>query len=421
MSEMQPRGFHPPESRNLHLVKDKENDPLKEQSIFRFFNVSNEALFDRDLKRVDLPQKERDFYKQENLYRFLGEFAGQVPYTTISYVLKDDGLYYGDINTSSVYEATAQMTDSGSREWAEYEGHQNTLSLLAQHNEPIVAFSPPKIADYSFAFVWTKGEYDEALGGTPVTMQAVRYDEPMESVDATANAALQLVPESNLGIFPNANSYIANPFVVDSSVGIKDIMGAVGVDSSGVDKSRLFEERVRHELAPYANAWTQAVEEAASTEPGTIEHTRHMSRLETMLEGIFNMATNIHKGTAHQEWNNYAPTQHAATDQERQYMMLAAYAHQKPATVSGGGSCPVVASDKSSNGLRYEFQNNRTIEQILHRGIGDSQERSVRYDNYNCPHCKGTIQGELKGKQEDWTTNCPHCAEVISCRAEEAA
>ncbi len=421
MQEAQPRSYHQTEySRRPHSFA-KEKGPLQEQSIFNFYSVANEVSFDRDLSVHGLSQSERDFYKRENLYRFLGEFAGHVPYTTISYVLKDDGLYYGDINTSSVYEATAQMTDSGSREWAEYEGHQNTLSLLAQHNEPIVAFSPPKIADYSFAFVWTKGEYDEALGGTPVTMQAVRYDEPMESVAATANAARQLVPGANLDIFPNANSYIANPFVVDSSVGIKDIMRAVGVDSSGVDKSRLFEERVRHELAPYANAWTQAVEEAASTEPGTIEHTRHMSRLETMLEGIFNMATNIHNGAAHQEWNNYAPTQHTATDQERQYMMLAAYAHQKPATVSGGGSCPVVASDKSSNGLRYEFQNNRTIEQILHRGIGDSQEGSIRYDNYNCPHCKGTIQGELKGKQEDWTTNCPHCAEVISCRAEEAA
>lgn len=416
MQEAQPRRFYQTEySRRPHSFA-KEKGPLQEQSIFSFYSVANEVSFDRDLSIHGLSQPERDFYKRENLYRFLGEFAGQVPYTTISYVLKDDGLYYGDINTSSVYEATAQMTDLGSREWAEYEGHQNTLSLLAKHNEPIVAFSPPKIADYSFAFVWTKGEYDEALGGTPVTMQAVRYDESMESVDATTNAVRQLMPDTNVAIFPNANSYITNPFVVDSSVGIGDIMGAVGVDSFGVDKSRLFEERVRHELAPYADAWTQAVEEAASIEPGTFEHNRHMSHLETMLEGIFNMATSLRERARRENWDEYSsssPAIFAAYDRDTVHVMLIQSAHQKKATVVGGGSC-LVTKDNSSGGVYGELLRS-PIESLMHRGVLSTTENSsTNHSSYACPECGHEYPGETSKDRNDWVKNC-QCGFEFGC------
>lgn len=33
-----------------------------------------------------------------------------------------------------------------------------------------------------------------------------------------------------------------------------------------------------------------------------------------------------------------------------------------------------------------------------------------RYPDYECPSCKGMVQGELKGTSpKDWKKNCPHC------------
>lgn len=416
MQERQPRRFHAPEKSHLHLVGNNERDKLGEQSIFNFFSIENTVKFHRDMTRAGLPQEERRFYESENLFRFLGEFAGKVPYTTISYLLKDNGLYFGDINTSDVYEKTAQMTASGSIEWAEYEGHQNILHLLHNQNNNVVEFSPTRDgANYGFAFVWEKGAYNDALGGTPVTMQAVRYDESMESVDTTAQAVRRLMPDTNVDILPNANSYIANPFVLDDSIQTEDIMHAVDLDTSDIQKSRLYEDAIRRELGMYAGEWIAAVEEVAAIAPGTVEHTRHMSRLETMLEGIFNMATDIQDRIEGGDWDErilptIAPNTH---EREAVHMMLIQSARQKQATVTGGGSCPVT-TDNSSGGV-YGALLRSPIEALMHKGVLNTTENSsTNHSSYACPECGHEYPGETSKDRNDWVINC-QCGFEFGC------
>lgn len=38
-----------------------------------------------------------------------------------------------------------------------------------------------------------------------------------------------------------------------------------------------------------------------------------------------------------------------------------------------------------------------------------------RYENYTCPHCNASIQGELRGKPETWKTECPSCHGKLHC------
>lgn len=411
------RSFH--QIDRSSFIQSKEIAPPKAESIFKYFDVSNEVLFVRNLIDFGLPKAERDFYVRENAYRFLGEFVGKIPYTTVSYVLKDDGLYYGDINTTDVYEATAQMTSEGSREWAEYAGHENTFRLLHEEDSPIIAFSPPKIADYSFAFVWTKGEFDEELGGTPIEMRAIRYKEPMESIEATARAAQELIPDIHTDHFPDANSYIASPFVLSEDLRIQDVARILGVDSPDVERSQLFEEAVRVEMEGLVEHWIDEVEVAALIEKETVEYQKTMSRLETILAGIFNAAGEIRE-KLEAEGADYEMGVHSdfidrGVSDEVRFAYFARLAGQKEATVVGGGSCPVT-NDESSDGLRRELRLNRTIEDILHRGINATEDSASHYNNYACPHCRETIPGELKGKQEEWRTHCPHCDGEIDCR-----
>lgn len=74
----------------------------KMESIFEYYNVDYEAAFLRN--NDSLPVEQKQYYLHENVNTFLCEFAGKIKFKKLTYILRDDGLYYGDICVLDIYK-----------------------------------------------------------------------------------------------------------------------------------------------------------------------------------------------------------------------------------------------------------------------------------------------------------------------------
>lgn len=354
----------------------------KKESIFAYYDVPNEIDFiDKIKDRVG--EEDRTYLIQENVYRFLGEFAGKVPYTTIAYTRTDDGLSYAGIDLMDSYRNTAEMTAPHSRERDELVGYEKIAATMANGAQSATWISPPKIADYGFAFHFERNPENDHI-----KEYILRYDENRGELGKSAAIQEAIDP---VRVFDTDSEYLHNPYIgfeEQDCIDIEHVMGSIGIDVDDIRKSQLFEQRVQHELSSWVEMYTQAIE------------TGQKETAEFLLTAIYNRAVDIKdsidKKPGHIEIAS--PSVHFSDIQTAEYdgALLAQYA-KKQAVVIGGGSCPSVKNKwngdpLSSPSLMKEIELGKSVSKL----VNEANEHFV------CPKCDYHATGPVGNE-------CPHC------------
>lgn len=379
-------------------------DPTLEKSIFEYYNIPNEVSFLKNYP--EFPQEQKEYYLQENVKTFLAEFAGKVPFKTITYVLRDDGLYYGDIKAVDNYKKTAHMPEATSRERTEGSGFEQVNNGFVQGKTSACWISPPKIADYGFVFYFSKEEYDERLQGHKVKEHIVRYPEKMHQITNSNRIAQEL----NIATHMTAEEFIANPTLTttqDLDQETHNVLKASAITDRDIKDSQLFDEAVSINLSPLIKQYVNLIVQLSTLPPNSWQATIEETNAKELLINLFTQAKVLKRQIAE-------PKNFGTVNFENDPAALMYYAGRETATVDEGGSCPSIKRSTgemlSATDIYSLLRDGNPLESALH---GESDY----YDDYDCPDCKKSISGEKKNDPSSWRTNCPHCgSNAISCR-----
>ncbi len=342
----------------------------RQQNIFKYYSIPNEIEFARN---SGLSAEDKKFYIEENVHRFLGEFAGQVPYTSLSYVLEDGAFTYRGIDLTRSYERTAQNSE---REHSEYIGYSRIQDAFSKGANSAVWVSPPKDADYGFVFYFSRDKENPDV----VREHILRYDEPREDDSLSKSKAIlkKIHPSGNVSGLNSALDFLTHPLIGGSEptpyADLRLIMSALGIDKNGVDASVRFEKRMRSELVNWLELYTEAVLSGDTYSAGKL--------LLASYNYAFDARRNILQFSA--DMDHRPPL----TEANFNY-----YASQKRAVITG--SCPV-----SQNDFNDPFSPTSIIDKLLSGKTINGMASEAQ--NFVCPNCEHKADGPV-GNQ------CPGC------------
>ncbi len=211
-----------------------------EEQITRYFDLNAEKLFLENLKKSGVDRSQIRFYSQEQLLKFLLEFATGVKKTEITYQINSEGqVVYprvGLIMEEVLWEAAQSQSFQGNnhRELAEFQGWQKMQQLFRQKDvKSVLQLSPPdrtnsQHGDYGFLF-WFQREGDRVVN------HLLRYQENNKQLTQSRFLAdrlgISISGSDNL-----ANSYLLNPVgviaeAINVEIGIKNL--GLTIDRSG--------------------------------------------------------------------------------------------------------------------------------------------------------------------------------------------
>jgi len=360
------------------LFPEQNND--RAPSIFDYYSVANEIEFARN---AQLPAEDANFYIEDNVRRFLGEFAGQVPYTNLAYKMKDGAFSYRGVDLTPSYERTAQNSD---RELDEYIGYSRIQKAFAQGASSAIWISPPKTADYGFVFYFSRDEENP----DQIREHVLRYSERQGDLSTSKNMLKKVYGknEDSLGYITDRD-FLRKPVIgtgdVHTTEDLQIIMSAVGINKEKVDESLRFEKRVQKELTSWISLYSSAVLS------GDIDSA------EKLLLAIYNRAYDTHSNTL--QFPN-SPVEENLTEANFNY-----YASQMRTVTAG--SCPV-----TQNVFNDPFGPTNILEKLL---SGKSINGLVsEAQHFICPECDFHATGPVGNV-------CPGCKLTKEDYVKEAA
>ncbi len=376
-----------PETKRVTLPSEPKAPP--QESIFNYYSIDNEVAF---IRNADLASEETRFYLKENVIRFLGEFAGHIPYTKISYSLRPDGFYFADFKVEDSYRVAADLAGPESREEAEFVGFSKIQEHFASGGKTATWISPSKIADYGFVFHFVRE-------GDRVNEYILRYSERLGRVDSSAALLSRIHPASGGDSFDHAHDFLIAPAldtISPTQSALQDLLRAADIDTGKIEASFAFERAVEEQLSPLIEKYIEKIFELAALRPGYKFYDEDKIEARNLMKALFNAAVEMEREPSAQEipWN---------LDIHDNLIGFAAYyARQGTATVAGG-SCPVTRTKS--------FLSSNSIIDGLKSGI--SLNSMAEGDYFECPKCDGKIpSGEGR-------TSCPHCGLTKEAHAKE--
>ena len=365
----------------------QENGPRKMESIFKYYSIPNEINFVRNLDGQRINPDDTRYYVTENVYHFLGEFAGKIPYASVSFTQGERDLEYAGIELSSSYENTALLGGKGSREEDEWIGYQKITKAFMEGQPSVVWISPPKIADYGFVFYFERNPDDP----TKIKEYILKYDEPMGSTEKSTDILHAIDPEKN---FETDTDFLQNPVSIAPS-DLSTVLSAVGTSNEDIVKSFEFEEQAREKLAPWIEKYVDAVfngrfDDAKLSLTAIYNYAGDIRSVVDELPGYFEQP----EMTKKQSFRSLPNKEH-----------LFAYYAKKEAQTSGG-SCPVV---NDGGDPLSPFNLLKSLK------AGKSPNKVVEENSYFvCPKCKHEADGPVGN-------TCPNCGLTKEEHAKQGA
>jgi hypothetical protein len=323
-----------------HLVTSEARHWLfeyekQESNIFKYYSIDNEVTFIRNTK--DLPPDQQQFYLQENVKRFLAEFVGKVPYTTIPYSISEGGFDYAGMKVMDSYQKAADL--GGEREKAETFGFkeiENEMkSSIKSDEKALSAFwiSPPKNWDYGFVFALIPDTQNH------VREYILRYDEPRTTL-GMSNYLMHMLGDTT---YQNTDDFLRHPLFMkkngaDETLTI--IMRTIGIDENTISQSRQFEHHIDTILGPGIALYTDAIMQAVQSK----EDPELITQAKLLLIQLYRQAEQIKA-----EIESYSPSviqtltpvsAYNATQVDYSGIVANISYLDKGPLVSGGGSCP---------------------------------------------------------------------------------
>ena len=348
------------------------------QSIFDYYSVRNEVNFAKSSIETGSSEADIRFYIQENVHRFLGEFAGQVPYTNLAYVMNNGALTYRGIDLTSSYE---RASENGEREHSEFIGFSRIQYAFSKGATTAVWISPPKNAGYGFVFYFSRDKENS----NEIREHILRYEESHEdsSLSKSKDILKKIHPSVGVNSYGLVEDFLHNPLIGASDVtpyaDMRLIMSAVGIDKNEVDASIRFERQMRAELASWISLYAEAV------------LTGDIRSAKKLLLASYNYAFDAHRAITN---FSDSPDFKLLTEPNFQY-----YASQKRTVTAG--SCPV-----SQNNFTDPFSPPSIIDQLNQGKTLNNIIESAQ--NFNCPGCDQDSPNPLP-RNDSGEPFCPHC------------
>lgn len=316
--------------------------------ISRYYSVQNEVDFINKIDREKVSRDDARFYLTSNVHRFLGEFAGKLPYTHISYLQKGDALTFAGIDLSDSYRKASRQ---GVREFDEAVGYEKIVTGLTGGADSATWISPPKIADYGFVFHFDR----DPNNPQHIKEYVLRYNEKKGSIDRSQRIHQQI---SSVETQHTDRAFLQNPELSNREPGtLSAILSALGIDAKAIQDSHLFEERVQNELKNWVDTYVNAVFE------------QRIEDAEQILRAIYNRAYDIRQEIDGKP--GYAPQPSSSTlfiNRPADNALLQHYSAQTRALPQG--SCPSIRKNSSdpfsNNNVLTSLSNGTSIEDVAH-------------------------------------------------------
>jgi hypothetical protein len=383
-------------------------------SIFKYYNVENEVTFLKESK--NLPDDKKDYYLQENVKRFLGEFVGKIPYTTIPYEIDDMGIAYAGMHVRDSYQKAAEL--GGEREKSEIKGFDEIESTYIQShlkrpgNLPTgVWISPPKIADYGFVFIFapdSEGKIKEYI---------LRYPEPINELTKSKQIYSSLSPTLSPN---NTDEFLTRPLFdksnPDPQIILDSVMEQMNISSEDIHKSHRFEKAVNISLSKWIKSYSSLIMSLSTYEKGSPFYNMGVLEAKKKLLAIYQKAEEIKQQIDGETVALYeaAPPGFIIplSNDDLSGYVIGMQTQEKELPTTSGGSCPAIQETVSDPfGRPLPFMDNLTIINNLKKGI--SVKNTMEKDTFDCPKCGYEIPS---GKGID---KCPNCHITSKQYAEE--
>lgn len=364
--------------------------------------TANEVEFLR--RYPHLPIERQEYYIKENLLGFLGEFIGEVPYKRITYELKEDGAYYAGIRVRDSYERAVEREGYGSRTWYETEGFKNAedaLLAIQDDETSLVAatiLSPPKVADYGFAFHFEKGGYDNELKSDVLYAYILEYPEIRGALDNTHAVARQLVGyEKAEETFQRAEDYLTTPFLHDENQSrnpLTRLLTTLHIDEQKIAYSKRFLDEITNQLGSWIHDYFSGIYLVAQSDELSMQQQISSLDLQSLLTAMYNKAGIIKKqieGVRIDEPMVRYFEQHRILtefDQHTRVQEQSYYAAIPPITPVRKSDCPPLSGGVSSGyvsslDIAVGLSGGASMGQIM------SNEQTIQSrEPFRCPQCQ---------------------------------
>lgn len=339
--------------------------------IFQYYSVPNEMAFLDRVRLQGVDEHDSHIYVRENVERFLGEFAGHIPYTRISYLQKNGRLTYAGMDLTDSYRNTSRNSEREMDEWIGYDKIQEGFKNGAH---TAVWISPPKIADYGFVFYFQRDPQNPAH----IREFILRYNEHRGELTSSQQVLDRIDPFQS---HPTVSDYLQKPHLFFEQDGnhptLETIMASVGISPKQIEGSRRFEERTRGELHDWTNQYIYAVSLG------------DISQAKLILRSAYNRACEIKKEI------DQGVSPHTAIQKLPLDGALIHYYAKQEKTVTQG-SCPV-----SQGNFEDPFSPTTILDRL---SSGNSINSMVsESQHFTCPNCNHQAEGPV-GNQ------CPSCS-----------
>lgn len=371
----------------------------RSDSIFRYYSIENEVQFINKVHGI--PVEEQVYYLEENVKRFLGEFVGKVPYTTVPYTLKPNGLHYAGMHMIDSYENTADL--GGERENAELEGFRKIEKVFKEDywsEQPTgVWISPPKIADYGFVFVLVPQKNRE------VKEYVLRYEEKKGELIKSRSIAEKIDPYASMD-FQRAEDFIRSPFFIrgdNHQTTIQVLCSILGIEKDGIDHAVLFEQETENLLSAWIHAYSSSVLALNLMPDNTPAYFDKLQQTKAILLSIYSYAQRIQDEIKnHQKTPFHSQPSPFTSDQ-----MNFAFAHiqQHTPNITEGGSCPAIKQNNALFGdsIQKFLTNTDFLDAALNKTPLERKIMEEKSQYFECPKCHQPIPAG------EGITTCPHC------------
>ncbi|MBI1862582.1 hypothetical protein HYS00_00510 [Candidatus Microgenomates bacterium] len=347
----------PPTTSFEHAALPSPESPVKLTSIDDYFSIENEIDFVDKVKGI-IPEQDTRRYIEDDMYKFLGEFAGKVPYTTIRYKKTPSGLDFAGLNLSDSYQRAAT---NGDREHAEWVGYDKIQQGLIAGKKTAKWISPAKIADYGFLFHFQQDESDPEW----INEYILRYDEPLGTTDISQGIMDRLSPDES---YNTAEQFLYNPVIEDGFDDPKRelmfVLKATGISDADIERSFVYEAAIKQLLSGRVDEYTNAI--LSGDEVGATQ----------LRNGIFaaalEIAANLDKpdpnGPGHTVHSDrFSQPKDSVNKFNNDHIFFGNYASQE-VKIEGGGSCPAIRKNSgnpfSANDIRTAIATGTSIENL---------------------------------------------------------
>lgn len=386
----------------LQWLSDYEQ---RSNSVFKYYSVPNEIEFLK--KENQLTVERQQYYVEENVKRFLGEFVGKVPYTTIPYEIDSEGFTYASMHVMGSYENAARL--GGQRERAEVEGFQKIESAMVQslHKQPELqstAFwiSPPKIADYGFVFVMKPEENGR------IKEYILRY--PEKQTDLTKSSHLFRLIDPSVHLPENTDEFLRSPLFGtkggDFSQDLHAIMSSIGITQEVIDRSRYFEDQIDKKLGSWITQYAKSVIDAARLMDGNESTHEHVNQCKLLLLSLYQQAQDIMHLYPYRHLSSAGIMVVDESENEFTWERFAGYstqlANQQVLPTATAGSCPAIDDPASTLDPVTRYVSNHDIISQLRTA---TPEQIVQNKN---------VLTKDDGTEKKLDCTCPFCQEKVS-------